>query len=360
MNGTKKTLSEIVAELERQKQTRKDIIVPSSQLNLSVDLGTKTFFMNVPEPGELGYQVGQYGITDFAHTQIATKCGIPQAYYDKMRTERPDLLPVNVNSWFPDKEKRFIRILDGKVRAILSTRYRVIDNYQMVDLVLENLNRVQNMGMKVEIGDCYLTEEHLYLKITSPDLTGEIFHFKERKDEPVRGGVIISNSEVGSGAFKVEPFVEVLVCKNGLIGEHKINKIHLGKERGLGLVDWSEKTLELQDNALISEVEDLIKATFNKAIFNEWLNRINQVASIEIARPTVAVENIIKKYVLPKTVRDDLINQFTKESPTVWGLSMAVTRLAQEQKSIEERIRWERIGSKILEKGEEYLTVTAQ
>ncbi len=358
MNGTKKTLPEIEQELNRQKQTRKDLIVESRQLSLGIDQGTRTVFMTVPDENS---QFNNYGLTDFAHTQLATKCGIPQAYYDKMKSERPDLLPVNVNSWLPDKEKRFIRILDGKVRAVLSTRYRVIDNSQMVDLVLENLKRVQNdTGVHVEIGDCYLTEEHLYLKITSPDLTGKIFHFQNREDEPVRGGIIISNSEVGSGAFKVEPFVEVLVCKNGLIGEHKINKIHLGKERGLGIIDWSEKTLEAQDNALISEVEDLIKATFNKAIFQEWLNRINQVASIEIARPTVAIENVIKKYVLPKTVRDDLINQFTKESPTVWGLSMAVTRLAQNQQSIEERIRWERIGSKILEKGEEYLTVSSQ
>jgi len=38
-----------------------------------------------------------------------------------------------------------------------------------------------------------------------------------------------------------------------------------------------------------------------------------------------------------------------KESPTQWGLSMAVTQIAQKQQDYEKQITMERIGSKILE-----------
>lgn len=365
MNGTtKKNLNELVAELERQKTTRKDLVVPSNLLSVGVGDyaldGNNDFFMTIPntEPSFSGME--KYGLTEYAHNQIATKTGIPLAYYDRMRTDRKELLTNNVNSWLPDKEKRLIRILDGKVRAMLSDRYRIIDNYDVVFMILEEMKKIQASGLSVQVDECSLTEQHLYMKITSPDLTGSVFHFKNREDEPVRGGIVISNSEVGAGAFRVEPFIEVLVCSNGLIGEHKMAKVHLGKERGIGLVDWSDQTLEYQDMTLISEVQDLVRQTFTKELFNEWLNRINQVASIEIQKPILAVENIIRKYDLPKTVKDDLVNQFMKESPTVWGLSMAVTRVAQDMKDYERQIDFERAGSKILSNGEEFLEVISK
>lgn len=356
----KRSLKELCDELERQKTTRKDLIVPSDALKISVDLGTRTVFMEVPCL-DVPDKKDSYALTEYAHKQIATKTGIPQAYYDKLReTGRLDLLAGNINSWLPDKEKRLIRILDGNVRAMLSDRYRIIDNHDVVFMVLEEMKKIQAQGMSVQIDECSLTEEHLYIKITSPDLSGKVFHYKDRADEPVRGGIIISNSEVGAGAFRVEPFIEVLVCKNGLIGEHKMCKVHLGKERGIGLVDWSDKTLEYQDMTLISEVQDLIRQTFTRELFQGWLNRINQVASIQISKPILAVENIIKKYDLPKTIKEELVNQFMKESPTVWGLSMAVTRVAQDQKDYEKQIGMERAGSKILSSGEDYLTVESK
>jgi hypothetical protein len=243
---------------------------------------------------------------------------------------------------------------------MLSDRYRIIDNYDVVFMVLEQIKKIQETGISVNVEECSLTEQHLYMKITSPDLSGRVFHFRNREDEPVQGGIVISNSEVGAGAFRVEPFIEVLVCSNGLIGEHKMAKVHLGKERGIGLVDWSDKTLEYQDMTLISEVQDLIGQTFTKELFQGWLNRINQVASIEIQKPLLAVENIIRKYDLPKTVKDSLVNQFMKESPTVWGLSMAVTRIAQDQKEYETQVDFERAGAKILEHGEDFLEAVSQ
>lgn len=347
MNGTKKTLPEMMAELERQKATRKDIVVGTDALVMGVDLGTKTIFMDVPN---IDGTTEKHGLTDFAHRQIATKCGIPLVYYDRLKTEqRNDLLARNVNEFLPDREKRLIRILDNKVRAVLSDRYRIIDNYDTVFLVLEEMQKIKARGIEVNIEQCSLTEEHLYMKITSPDLSGKVFHFRGRPDEAVQGGIIISNSEVGSGAFRVEPFINVLVCSNGLIGEHKFAKVHLGKERGIGLIDWSDATLEYQDMTLWSEIRDLIVNTFSVDVFKQWLDKINLVASTEITKPSIAVDNIIKRYDIPKTARDDLINQFMRESPTQWGLAMAVTRIAQDQKDYERQVDFERIGTKILE-----------
>src|SRR4030042_2168008 len=341
----KKSLEELSKELERQKTERYDIVVPGDALKISVDVGTNIIKMDVPS---LEGTSNKYNITKFAHEQIATKTGIPLNYYDRMKTERPELLATNVNSWMPDKEKRLVRVLDGNVRAMLSDRYRIIDNYDILYASLEELNKIKNTGIRIDIKECSLTESHMYIKITTPELTGEVFHFKGRT-EPVEAGIIISNSEVGAGAFRVEPFINVLVCQNGLIGEHKLSKVHLGKERGVCVIDWSDAALEFQDMTLFSELKDLVTGTFNPVVFNQWLDKINGVACNEVVKPMLAVEHIIKRYDLPKSIKDDLINHFMKESPTQWGLSMAVTQIAQKQQDYEKQISMERIGSKILD-----------
>jgi len=342
-----KKLSDLVAELERQKTTRYDIVVPTDDLGLGVDVGTNTLYMDVPQLDNMPNK--KHELTNFAHQQLATKCNIPQRYYDYMRDQgKLDLLTNNVNTWLPDKEKRLIRVIDNKVRAVLSDRYRIIDNYDVLFESLQEFKNIQSNGIKIDIKESSLTETRMYLKVTSPDLSGDVMHY-QGKSEPVEGGIIISNSEVGAGAFRVQPFINVLVCSNGLIGEHKIAKVHLGKERGVGMIDWSDQTLEYQDLTLWSEIRDLIRQTFNPEVFQKWMNKINDIASIEIQKPSDAIDNIIKKHAIPQNLKDDLINQFMKESPTAWGLSMAVTRVAQDQDNYDKQIEMERIGTKILE-----------
>jgi hypothetical protein len=56
--------------------------------------------------------------------------------------------------------KKLIRILDGKVRAILSDRYRIIDNYDLVFLALDEFQKKET----IEIHRIDLTETMLYIK----------------------------------------------------------------------------------------------------------------------------------------------------------------------------------------------------
>lgn len=345
----KPSLRELFNELERQKANRYDLVVPSEQLIVSYDEATDTVCIDVPQPDG---KVKRHGITPYAHQQIATKCGIPLKYYEKMRDEKElALLAKNVNTWLPSKDKRLVRVLDNNVRALLSDRYRCIDNHA---ILLETMNRFSEMkkerNISIDIQECTLTDRHLYVKATSPDLVGEVFHFPNHPPEPVHGGVIISNSEVGAGSFKVEPFVNVLVCQNGLIREKIFKRVHIGRERGLGYVNWSDETLELQDAVLMAKIRDMITQTFDPETFQKWIDEINGVAQVEIPKPIVAVNNIVKHFKLSESKKDALINQFTRQSPTQWGLAMAVTRVAQDEEDYEKQIELEKVGAQILEK----------
>ena len=67
-----------------------------------------------------------------------------------MQDESPHLLDQNVNEWFSkNPERRMIRVLDGKVRAFLSDRYRRLDNLELCATVLPVINEMKNSANAV-------------------------------------------------------------------------------------------------------------------------------------------------------------------------------------------------------------------
>lgn len=353
----KQKLSELVAELERQKTTanKYDVVVPSDQLKMTYDVGTKTLKFEVPQLD--GTPNKFHGINEHTHSQLANKLQIGKPYYDRMRA--PDklwLLRENVNAWLPEvnkegeSKKRLIRVLDDTVRAVLYDGYYILDNYDVFYSALNDLKEVsERKGFTIDIKQARLTEKRLYLKVTSPELTGFVKHYEDKK-ERVEAGIIISNSETGDGAFYVAPFVEVLVCKNGLIRQKKLRRVHLGKRRELGIV-WDDETKKLTDKLTFSKMRDLIEKTFDFEVMKIWLDDMNKIASTEIEKPESAVDYLIKNTSITKDKKEELLNQFVREgSPTVWGLAMAVTRVAQEESSYDKQIEMETIGANLLEK----------
>ena len=326
-------LAELVKELERQKENSRDIIADSRTLKAVSN-------------GELKIEIERYGsypLTEWAHLQLSEKLGIPKRYYDRMRKEgKIELLAENINAWIKEKEKRLIRILDGRIRAVLSDRYRIMDNYDLVFLALEEFKRKET----VEIYRIDLTETMLYLKAIDRTLTEEI-----REGDIIHGGLIIRNSEVGASSFRVEPFLLRKICSNGLIGKHSLKKIHLGRQTAEeGEIEWSEETKRLEDKAFWAKVRDIIRNTFDRKIFLSWIKKMKEAAEIEIEKPKEAIDNVVRYAGLTEEQKNALLMHFTEK--TKYGLVNAITSLARETKDIDERIRLEEIGGKLLEEVE--------
>jgi hypothetical protein len=346
-------LERISEELLRQKNNKYDIVASTDNLCLVVNDPFNSVKMRVPNVGSEGN--ADFSITDYCHTQIATKTGIPTRYYRRMQEEgQLDLLTQNVNAWLPSKEKRLVRILDGSVRALLSDRYRIIDNYDILWKALETFAEIRNThGISVVVKDAHITEQHLYIKAVSPQLVEEIQ--KVNGKELVQGGIIISNSEVGAGAVSIKPFIEVLVCSNGLISDKILRQVHAGRKNDVGIIDWSDETLMHEDLALFGKITDMIKFTFDPEIFKSWIGSINKVSSTKLEKPTVALDNVIKNFNIPEKKKEDLLNQMFAEDNSQWGLAMAITRCAQDESDYERQIEYEHIGAKVLEMTKEQL-----
>ena len=349
---------ELYFELKRQMNTSYDMVVPSDRL-IAVKNGNQLaldIVLTDEEKANLPNYNTTHDVNSWAKKQIATKTGIPLKYFRKMEDNgKIDLLADNVNTWMPDKEKRMVRVLDGNVRALLSSKYKPINNYDVLFLTIDEIKKVRENGMLVDTVDARVSDTKLYLKLTSPDLSADIEKFNGiQQTEPVQGGMIISNSEVGNGAFCVQPFINVLVCTNGLISDRALRKVHVGADRKVGLIEWSDETKKLDDELLFSKIRDMIQKTFNKEIFNQWIDEINEVAKIKVPKPRIAIQKIAKHFNLTKLEEEDILNEFISNAPntgsTQWGMSMAVTRVAQDSSNYDNRIEMEEIGAKLLKK----------
>lgn len=193
-------------ELQRQNAAKQDFIGPAQVFELQPD--GSTFSITHMNTGEQE----TFGTTDLFHRQVGSTLNIPAKYYDQMRKLKPDLLAQNVNAWFGDRDQSYmIRSMDygyGRVaRALLSDRYRRIDNVEIASAVLPLFAGREEM----EVVSAEVTENRLYLKIVNHRLEMAVV-----PGDYVQAGVVISNSEVGLGAVSVQPLVYRLVCSNGM------------------------------------------------------------------------------------------------------------------------------------------------
>lgn len=121
---TGKSVSELANEIVRQHNAKRDFIVPDQKINVY----TNTDLL------ELGFQLNGsdlFGgpLTENGHDQLGNITGIPARYYDLMRSNSAELLATNVRYWLEkSSDRRMIRTLDGNIRALLSDKYRRLDN----------------------------------------------------------------------------------------------------------------------------------------------------------------------------------------------------------------------------------------
>lgn len=334
-----KTLVELAQELTRQAQVKQDYIVKGSAAEL------------VHEDDSFGLKVDgidTFGISKHTHGQLATRMEIPKKYYDKMRHQSPELLLDNVNHWLGDAadKKYLVRTLDSNARALLSNRYRSLDNNDLAEVALPAL-----CDAGCEIVSCEITEERFYLKAVTPKLQYDL-----KQNDPVQAGIVISNSEIGAGSFSVEAMLYRLVCTNGMIApEAKFKQSHLGKAIGsinshaeLYLKDDTRKTM---DQAFWKQIRDMIQYFFAQDNFESIVERFraSQAETIQV-RPTEAVEVLSKNYSLRDSESDSVLMHLMQGGDmNKFGIVNAITRTAQDVDSYDRATSLERLGGEVLE-----------
>ena len=338
-----KSLEELTLEILRQREAKEDYMADTRRLTMDViDDGTMM---------ELD-GIGSFGIREHAHRQIGERLEIPARYYDRMLNKAPGLLAENVNHWFRNKpETRTIRTLDGNVRAFLSDRYRPMDHHDLAEAVLPVLAETGAQVMSAEIND-----ERMYLKavITSVQETVMPPPGSQKTPVVVSPGIVISNSEVGTGALAVQPAVHTLACTNMAVwAQHALRKHHVGRVSADNHNDiWqfmSDRTREITDAALWSQVRDLTRGALQGEIFDKILHDLKAARAENLEDPVEAIEHIGEKKGLPEGEKQGILKYLVEGGDlSKFGLSNAITRFSQDLESYERATYLEQVGGDII------------
>lgn len=337
---TGRNLQEVLVELNRQNQAKQDFISPAQGMHLRED--GHTFEINHLTTN----QQEVFGTTSLFHRQVASALGIPAKYYDLMQKEKPELLAENVNSWFADKPSSYmVRSMDygaGQVaRALLSERYRRIDNMEIATAVLPLFAG----NDQYEVLSCEVTENRLYLKVVNHRLEMEV-----RKGDIVQAGVMISNSEVGLGAVSIQPLVYRLVCTNGMVVNDMGERRHHVGRQAKAVEDsftlYSDETMEAEDKAFLLKLRDTTMAAIDEARFSQVVGRLQESMAVPITgRVQDVVQLTAQSYGINAEEQEGILKYLIEGGDlSLYGLSNAVTRTSQDVVSYDRATTLEGIG----------------
>lgn len=350
------TIAELAAELERQKDAKADLVVDTREL---------TMLSTPQEPGSytevaIG-ALGEYGVNQYAHGQISDRLSIPRKYYERLRAEHPALLDQNVNTlWRERPERRMLRTWDygeqdRTVRAVLSDRYRRIDNDDVLTAVMPILGKVPDLRVE----SCALTERRLYLKVVAPRIEAEV-----KLHDVVQAGLVITNSEVGAGALSVRPLVFRLECLNGMIVGHALRKYHVGRQADAddALRVFKDDTLIADDAAFMLKLRDVVEAALSEASFAQIVAQMKETADTPpMADPVAGIERLGKRLGLSDGEQRGVLHHLALGGDlSAFGALNAVTRYAQDVEDYDRATELEELGGDMLTlSGREWAAVAA-
>lgn len=351
---TGKTLSQLAAEIERRAEAKKDYIAPASALEVvTVD--------NSPVL-RVGGQAGEiFPIRPNAHEQLSDFAGIPMPYYRRMLAEAPELLATNVNRWLADEaeagSRRMVRTLDGNVRAILSDKYRPLENEQLAEAILPVL-----LDRDLLIMSCEITEARLYIKAVDKSVTVDVPTGRKIGDgshvffDTCSPAVTVANSETGRGALSIEGGIFTKICTNLATFGASMRKYHTGARAELSDEVYqllTDKTKRLTDAAVWSQTKDLVAAAFDRAVFDANLAKLGEASKDVLPRGADVVqviEKIGKRFNTTEGERKGILAQLIQDGDlSRYGIHSAVTRFAQDVADYDRATELEKIGARVIE-----------
>jgi hypothetical protein len=352
---TGRSLKDIAQELARQRAAKRDFLADTR--NVRVDLDDKkqlvAAMLRPQAPPEF------FPIRSTALRQVEEHLGVPAKFADRLLDKHPDLLAYNLNELLHrTPSTQLIRTLDTQVRAFLSDSYRIIDNFDFANAVLDVAAK-----FPCEVVSCEVTEHRLYVKVVRTDME-EVIGYKEGWEQGkghnlynrIRPASVFSNSEIGSGSLWFRPAVFTKECTNLAVWEDdSFRKVHLGAKGSAGEDGiWevlSDKTKALSDAALWSQVKDLTAAALGGKLFEKQVAQLKGATERKIEGDVVkTVELAAARFQLTEAERSGVLDHLIKGGDlSQYGLHSAVTRFSADVVDYDRASELERLGGRIIE-----------
>lgn len=357
LNG--KTLIELATAVTETAARKMDVVADSRNIELRIttqsqDVQPVAAKANVPTL--IVNNDIRTDLSTHALNQITEHTGVPAKYAQRMLVSQPRLLEANVNTWLRDEPSlRMVRTLREtgirgdmlRTRAFLSNRFHRMENDQLLAAVLPELLEA---GNGIQVMSSELTDARMYIKVVFPKLEGEV-----KKGDLVQYGFTLGNSEIGSGALSISPFVYRLICLNGMtlskdVDDTRMRRAHLGRQLEEGADYFTDETIRADDKALQLKIRDTMKAFMDAGRWQSVLARLQAAAATEHSiDPIKTVERIAELLVLPKEEHNAVLMNFIKDGDlSKWGMLNAVTAVANASDSYDRASELEVAGGRIL------------
>lgn len=347
-------LKTVYNHLEKLNSLKRDVVTPAK--NLIFKHGVLSMFNS--ESGD----IFEMDINRHARTQMFQKLGIPIEYANRCTQ---DILEKNVNGWLKEmastdksfmlrtftEEKEF-----GLCRAFLSNRYKVIDNFDMLAIILELVAKAkQETGYDIKAVKNSVTDSNMYLRFVAPEIESHekiMEMYKDpltgNKDTGIVTGFVFKNSETGGGKFSLAPRIVFGACSNGAIfADEAINMVHLGGSLEDG--NYSNQTLNLQMQTIMSGAKDQLDKWLSKEWLGQKISMLKDASEVVIKNPLDTIVNIGDQLRFSKERTKDLINAFMGGGDnSALGIFHALTFEAQHNGDEDERFLMEAKAVKLL------------
>ena len=351
------SLQSLVKELERQKNSRIDFVADTRSLKLDATGPGQILLVPASSiarewlPGD-GVPVKVQALEQMGQKSTP---GVPVKFIKEMAQVRPGRLADLMNGLHEDEpSRRLVRMLDGQVRAFLSDRYRVLDNFDIAFAAMDAVRK-----SKGEIIEASLSDTHMRIKFTSREIwdvinvtrqgnsrswysggLGSQAHLsrvaaKTGGDLPGGPGTVhplvtITNSETGHGGYNVRIGLLQAICFNLATVENVVSRVHLGDRLEVGI--FSEETVAQDSKAIFMKARDAVKAAFQPDSFRRMVDLARAAQEREVKAPQSAVANIAKANHLSDEAKESILSYFVKDyDMTNFGLAQAIARFAQDE-----------------------------
>ncbi|MGP4105121.1 DUF932 domain-containing protein [Nonomuraea sp. KM90] len=339
-------LGDLVNVLRGQHAHKVDVIVPAAQLRA---VGTHLELLGtepIPGPDGVTISAGRYLPTAVCDQSIADKLTIPGAYLRRLRQLNGPLYDANVNGWLrAAPQRRFLfRGLAGQDgagvgRALLSNSYKVVDN---LDALMAALAGIRDAGVDVRIDGGDLSERRMYLRVVceqvkayAPNLLRHYrspFTGRSAADDPlVFAGFVLSNSEVGSGAFTLTARLVALACGNGMtIKQDVMRAVHLGSPMDDGFVRWSDDTHAKNLALITAKARDAVRTFLDVAYVQKKIADLSRDAGTPLSDPGGVIGVVAQRLAFTAEQQDLILDHFIRGGVlSSGGILHAVTSAAQ-------------------------------
>jgi hypothetical protein len=248
-------------------------------------------------------------------------------------------------------------------RAVLSDSYKVIDN---LDALMATLDGIRQAGTEVVFDGLDLTERRLYARVVAPGIRalapgllagyqspfgGRVYvpgggwtpeqaraaaaregrGYEPGREPVLFAGFVISNSEVGDGAWSITPRIVAEICGNGLqITADVTRAIHLGTRQSEGIVRYSADTMDKELALITARARDAVATFLSADYLKAKIGELERKAGIPVTHPEQAVQRVAKAAKFSDEMTDAILGHFIRGGQlTAGGVMQAVTSVAQ-------------------------------